>query len=91
MSMPYALRGLRHNLSGGASLLVVEGGNDDISGPGQTEAVLGLCARLPGERKAYRLEPGVGHYGIFNGRLWRESIRPRIAGHVRAAARRERA
>jgi poly(3-hydroxybutyrate) depolymerase len=28
-------------------------------------------------------QPGVGHYGIFNGRRWREEISPRIKTFIR--------
>jgi poly(3-hydroxybutyrate) depolymerase len=28
-------------------------------------------------------QPGVGHYGIFNGRRWREEIAPRLKAFIR--------
>src|SRR5262249_60326495 len=49
------------------ALLTVEGENDDISGVGQTEAAHRLCVNIPADRKAHWLQPGVGHYGVFNG------------------------
>ncbi|MDP1641989.1 MAG: polyhydroxyalkanoate depolymerase [Phenylobacterium sp.] len=59
-------------------LLTVEGENDDISGIGQTQAAHDLCANLPGELKADYIQPHVGHYGVFNGRRFREEIYPRV-------------
>jgi poly(3-hydroxybutyrate) depolymerase len=61
------------------ALLTVEGENDDISGVGQTEAAHRLCVNIPADRKAHWLQPGVGHYGVFNGSRFRAEIAPRIA------------
>jgi poly(3-hydroxybutyrate) depolymerase len=58
------------------ALLAIEGERDDISGIGQTKAALDLAAKLPAAKKQYHLAKGVGHYGIFNGRKWREKIAP---------------
>ncbi|HSI05160.1 MAG TPA: polyhydroxyalkanoate depolymerase, partial [Myxococcota bacterium] len=60
-------------------LLVVEGGKDDICGVGQTSAAHELCTSLPAAKRDYYLEPEAGHYGVFNGKLWRANIAPRIA------------
>ena len=57
-------------------LLTVEGENDDISGIGQTKAALDISTGMPAARKKYFMAKGVGHYGIFNGRKWREKIAP---------------
>ena len=67
------------------ALMTVEGELDDISGVGQTEAAHALCRNVPAERHRHRLQPGVGHYGIFNGRRWRNEILPDIADFIRAA------
>jgi poly(3-hydroxybutyrate) depolymerase len=61
------------------ALLTVEGEFDDISGVGQTEAAHRLCVNIPPDRKAHWLQPGVGHYGVFNGSRFRAEIAPRIA------------
>ena len=58
------------------ALLAIEGERDDISGIGQTKAALSIATNLPEEAKQYFLAKGVGHYGIFNGRRWREIIAP---------------
>jgi poly(3-hydroxybutyrate) depolymerase len=67
-----------------AALLTVEGERDDISGLGQTKAAIQLCVNIPAERKAYYLQPGVGHYGVFNGSRFRAEIVPRIADFIRS-------
>ncbi|MCW3798734.1 polyhydroxyalkanoate depolymerase [Sphingomonas sp. BN140010] len=58
------------------ALLAVEGERDDISGIGQTKAALDLATGLAEEKKHYLMAKEVGHYGIFNGRKWRERIAP---------------
>lgn len=67
------------------ALMTVEGGRDDISGVGQTAAAHKLCAGLRDDQRRVLVQDGVGHFGIFNGRRWRESILPAvtdfIAGH----------
>ena len=68
------------------ALMTIEGELDDISGPGQTEAAHGLCRNIPAKRKEHFLVPGVGHYGIFSGRRWREAIYPRVREFIRRAA-----
>jgi poly(3-hydroxybutyrate) depolymerase len=64
-------------------LLTVEGENDDISGIGQTQAAHALCAGLPDALKADYIQPHVGHYGVFNGRRFREEIYPRVRDFIR--------
>ncbi|WP_308517324.1 polyhydroxyalkanoate depolymerase [Sphingomonas flavescens] len=58
------------------ALLAIEGERDDISGLGQTRAALDIATKLPGSMKQYLMAREVGHYGIFNGRKWREKIAP---------------
>ena len=67
------------------ALMTVEGELDDISAPGQTIAAQVMCRGIPQERRVQHLQPGVGHYGIFNGRKWRAEILPRIAAFVAAS------
>ena len=57
-------------------LLAIEGERDDISGLGQTKAALSIATGLPEAFKKYHMAPEVGHYGIFNGSKWRETIAP---------------
>ena len=64
------------------ALMTVEGEHDDISAVGQTEAAHTLCTKIPADNKAHYLQPGVGHYGVFNGSRFRAEIAPRIADFV---------
>jgi poly(3-hydroxybutyrate) depolymerase len=68
------------------ALLTIEGELDDISGQGQTRAAHDLCSRIPKDRKQHYTAPDCGHYGIFSGRRWRETICPKIAAFIRSAA-----
>ena len=65
------------------ALMTVEGELDDISAPGQTIAAHAMCSGLDQSKHENFLQPGVGHYGIFNGRRWREKIKPAIGAFVR--------
>ena len=58
------------------ALLAIEGERDDISGIGQTRAALDISSGLAASKKQYFMAKDVGHYGIFNGRKWREKIAP---------------
>ena len=64
------------------ALFTIEGELDDISGNGQTEAAQSLCKSIPERDKQHFLAKGVGHYGIFSGRKYREIIYPRIREFV---------
>ncbi|WP_298723166.1 polyhydroxyalkanoate depolymerase [uncultured Ferrovibrio sp.] len=65
------------------ALLTVEGEKDDISGVGQTRAAHDICPNIPNSKRAHHLQEGVGHYGVFNGRRWRENIAPKVAAFIR--------
>jgi poly(3-hydroxybutyrate) depolymerase len=67
------------------ALLAIEGERDDISGIGQTRAALEIATRVPAAKKKYFLAKDVGHYGIFNGRKWREMIAPVVEKFIAAA------
>jgi len=69
-----------------SALLTIEGELDDISGNGQTEAAHLLCLSIPRERREHYLAPRAGHYGIFSGRRWRETIYPRVRDFIRKHA-----
>ncbi len=66
------------------ALLTIEGELDDISGNGQTEAAHELCTGVAKARREHYMVEGVGHYGIFSGRRWRDDICPRIRAFIRA-------
>ena len=63
-------------------LLTVEGELDDISGIGQTQAAHSMCSGLPDDLREDYIQPHVGHYGVFNGRRFREEIYPRVAAFI---------
>ena len=66
------------------ALLTVEGEQDDMCSPGQTEAAHGLCTSIPPERKRHHLQEGVGHYGVFAGSRWESEIYPVFRAFVGA-------
>jgi len=68
------------------ALLAIEGERDDISGIGQTRAALDIASKLPMAKKQYFMARDVGHYGIFNGRKWREKIAPVVEKFIAANA-----
>ncbi|WP_415288742.1 polyhydroxyalkanoate depolymerase [Brevundimonas sp. S1H14] len=63
-------------------LATIEGEMDDISGVGQTQAAHGLTPNIPDDRRLLYVQPKVGHYGVFNGRRFREEIYPRVRGFI---------
>jgi poly(3-hydroxybutyrate) depolymerase len=67
-------------------LMTVEGERDDISGVGQTQAAHALCRNIPRAMRELYVQPGVGHYGVFNGRRFIQEIYPRVRDFI---ARRE--
>jgi len=68
------------------ALLTIEGELDDISGNGQTESAHALCTSIPAKKREHILAANVGHYGIFSGRRFRESLYPRIRDFIRRNA-----
>ena len=66
------------------ALFTIEGELDDISGSGQTQAAHDLCSGIPKKMKQHFEAPQCGHYGIFAGRRWRETICPKIAEFIKA-------
>ena len=65
-------------------LMTVEGEKDDISGVGQTQAAHTLCPNIPDDRRVLYVQPDVGHYGVFNGRRFRDEIYPRTRDFIAA-------
>ena len=60
------------------AMMTIEGERDDISGLGQTRAAHALTRNLPAAMQVQREQKGVGHYGLFNGRRFREEVAPAI-------------
>jgi len=68
-----------------AALFTIEGEHDDISGIEQTKAALDLCSGIPAGRKRHLTVEGAGHYGIFSGRRWRQTVYPRVRDFIAEA------
>ncbi|MEH3159100.1 MAG: polyhydroxyalkanoate depolymerase [Sphingomonas taxi] len=66
------------------AVLAIEGERDDISGLGQTKAALMLATSLPEDQKRYLMAEGAGHYGIFNGSKWRNTVAPVVEEWIAA-------
>ena len=64
------------------ALLTVEGAQDDLCPPGQTEAAHALCTGLPPERRRSHLQQSVGHYGVFAGSRWEAEIYPVVRAFI---------
>ena len=47
---------------------------------GSTVAI--LCPNIPDDMKLDYVQPSVGHYGVFNGRRFREEIYPRVRDFI---------
>jgi poly(3-hydroxybutyrate) depolymerase len=61
-------------------VFAIEGELDDISSLGQTAAALALCTHAPNKR--HHVARGTGHYGLFSGSRWRDSIYPEVRAFI---------
>lgn len=66
------------------AIMTIEGERDDICGIGQTEAAHALCPNVPVDEHFHYMQPGVGHYGVFNGTRYRAEIQPRIRDMIKS-------
>jgi poly(3-hydroxybutyrate) depolymerase len=66
-------------------LMTVEGERDDICAVGQTVAAHDLCSSLRPYMKLHHVQIGVGHYGVFSGRRWKNEIYPRVRDWIHGA------
>lgn len=73
------------------ALMTVEGEKDDISGVGQTKAAHKLAHKLAQSKHQHWEQPGVGHYGVFNGSRWRNEIAPRVRAFMASHGARPKA
>ncbi|MBK9441032.1 MAG: polyhydroxyalkanoate depolymerase [Comamonadaceae bacterium] len=64
------------------ALLSVEGELDDISGSGQTKAVHTICSGVVKSKHEHLEVEGAGHFGIFSGRRWRETVYPFVKAFI---------
>lgn len=65
------------------ALLTIEGELDDISARGQTTAAHEMCYSIPQKKQYHHFQKECGHYGIFNGRRWRNHIMPVVRHFIR--------
>jgi poly(3-hydroxybutyrate) depolymerase len=63
--------------------MTVEGEYDDVSAPAQTRAAQELCCNIPDHRRRHHLQPRVGHFGMFHGRIWCTEIMPRVQAFIK--------
>ncbi len=68
------------------ALFTVEGEKDDICSVGQTVAAHDLCPGIRPYMRRHHVQPGVGHYGVFNGGRWRNQIYAKLASLIQASA-----
>ena len=68
------------------SLLTVEGGNDHLCPPGQTEAAQEVFSGVPKNRRKNYIQQGVGHYGVFSGSKFQSGIYPVIRDFIHESA-----
>lgn len=59
-------------------ILAIEAERDDITGLGQTSAILELASELPPKCKRHYLLKDAGHYGLFSGSKFRREIVPEL-------------
>jgi polyhydroxyalkanoate depolymerase len=64
------------------ALMTIEGEKDDICAVGQTLAAQDMCTGIKPYMKEHHMQPGVGHYGVFNGRRWDGQIYPRLRAFI---------
>ncbi len=64
------------------ALLTVEGEKDDICSVGQTVVAQDLCGKVRPYMRQHHVQVGVGHYGVFNGKRWENSIYPVVREFV---------
>ena len=64
------------------ALVTIEGERDDICATGQTLAAQDLCSSLRPYLRTHYVQPGVGHYGVFSGKRWRNHIYPLVRGVI---------
>jgi poly(3-hydroxybutyrate) depolymerase len=68
------------------ALMTVEGERDDICGLGQTVAAHDLLTSVKPRNKRHHLQVGVGHYGVFSGRRWKQETYPKIREFILASS-----
>lgn len=60
------------------AMITIEGERDDICSIGQTLAAQDLASSLRPYMRTHYVQPNVGHYGVFSGKRWHNSIYPLV-------------
>jgi poly(3-hydroxybutyrate) depolymerase len=60
------------------AMVTIEGERDDICAIGQTLAAQDLASSLRPYMRTHYVQPNVGHYGVFSGKRWQNSIYPLV-------------
>jgi polyhydroxyalkanoate depolymerase len=68
------------------ALVTIEGEKDDICALGQTLAAQDLCSSLRPYLRTHYVQPGVGHYGVFSGTRWKNSVYPVVRDVIQTMA-----
>lgn len=68
--------GLNLDALGEVAMLTVEGSADDVAAPGQTHAAHALFGARGTVRREAVTIPGAGHFDLFGGPAWRETVAP---------------
>jgi poly(3-hydroxybutyrate) depolymerase len=61
------------------ALMTLEGEEDDIAGPGQTQAAHALCPAIPAKNHEHVAVPRSGHFSLFHGAICRSRVVPEMA------------
>lgn len=67
------------------ALMTIEGQDDDIAAPGQTYAAHAACVSVPAQWRSHLLVPGSGHFSLFHGGIWRQTVLPGILSFLEKA------
>ena len=70
------------------ALMTIEGEQDDIAAPGQTSAAHDVCHALPDTLRRRLVVSGAGHFSLFHGRIWRETVFGALLAFIGAPAKR---
>lgn len=64
------------------ALMTVEGEDDDIAAPGQTQRAHDLCPAVPIDARRHLLVPDCGHFSLFHGDIWRTRVLPEVQAFI---------
>lgn len=74
----------------GVAMAAIEGENDRVAAPGQTASMIAATPAEDGVARRRHVVSGLGHFGLFYGSGWRDSVAPRVVALMRHAERARR-